>query len=223
MSQSTDGFVIYVADTETTGLDPVKNDIIELSMFRLIPMDDGSYEESQRSWLIKAINPGTISDEALAVNGHKREDILHISKFGKENYLLPEDALDQIEMWMMEDNVSSIDRIFIGQNPRFDILFLQEFWKRCGRTSEEDFPFYLGRGNRFIDIMQVVILFDLCTGKRRKHYNLSSLVKALGIKKGKAHRADEDTRMTKDILIKLMGIIKMVVAEQFNDSYPDDE
>ena len=218
-----EGYVIYVCDTETTGLNAIENDVIELSMFRLLPQNDGSYEEQQRTWLLKAVNPKTISDEALSKNGHKREDILHLSKFGKENYLLPQDVVDQIEAWMMEDNVSAIDRVFAGQNPKFDVDFLKELWKRCGRLTDDEFPFMIGNGNRLIDTKQIVVLFDICTGRRRKHYNLSSLVKALGVKKGKAHKADEDTRMTKDLMMKLISIIKVVVAEQFKDAYPNDE
>lgn len=217
-----EGYVIYIADTETTGLNPLENDVIELSMFRLVPKNDGSYDEQQKTWLIKAINPKTISDEALAKNGHKREDVLHISKFGKENYLLPEKVVDEVESWMMEDNVSAIDRVFVGQNPQFDLNFLRELWKRCGRPTENDFPFFIGNGNRILDTKQIFILFDICTGRRRKYYNLSSLVKAAGVKKGKAHKADEDTRMTKDLLIKLVSIIKEVVSEKFKDAYPDD-
>ncbi len=218
-----EGYVIYVCDTETTGLNAVENDVIELSMFRLIPQGDDSYKEDQRTWLIKAINPKTISDEALNKNGHKREDILHLSKFGKENYLLPQEVVDQVETWMMEDNVSAVDRVFAGQNPKFDLDFLKELWKRCDRPTENDFPFMIGNGNRVIDTKQIVVLFDICTGRRRKYYNLSSLVKAVGVKKGKAHKADEDTRMTKDLMMKLISIIKTVVAEQFKDAYPNDE
>lgn len=218
-----EGYVVYVCDTETTGLDFTQHDVIELSMFRLIPNDKDSYDEEQRTWLIKAANPKTITDEALAKNGHKKEDILHISKYGKENYLLPSDVVDQIEAWMMEDNVSSMDRVFAGQNPKFDLDFLRELYRRCGRPTENDFPFFVGNGNRIIDTKQIIVLFDLCTGKRRKYYHLSSLVKSLGVKKGKAHKADEDTRMTKDLLMKLVMMIKVVVAEQFKDCYPDDE
>lgn len=214
---------IYVNDTETTGLSIKEHDIIECSFFRLIPKENGVYEEEQRTWLIKAINPKTISDEALSKNGHKREDILHISKFGKENYLLPEIAVEQIDSWIMEDNVSSVDRYWIGQNPKFDIDRMIELFERC-KKSKEDFPFFFGASNnRIVDVKEIVALFDIILGKRRKYYNLSSLVKSCGIKKGKAHRGDEDTRMTKDLLLKLISIIKESVELNFKDCYLNDD
>lgn len=218
-----EGYVIYVCDTETTGLSPTENDVIEISMARLAPKDDGSYEEDQKTWCLKALNPKTIQDEALAINGHKREDILCVSKYGKETYRDPNTVLDEIEAWMMEDNVSSMDRIFAGQNPNFDIQMLQELWKRMGRPGEENFPFFLKNGNRVIDLKQIVVLFDICTGRRRKFYNLSSFVKALGVKKGKAHQAAEDVRMTKDAIMKLVSMIKPTVADGFKDCYPEDQ
>jgi len=219
---ATSGYVIYVVDTETTGLSSEENEVIELSMSRLVPQDDLSFVEEQKSWLLKAVNPRTISDEALAVNGHKREDILHLTKYGKENYMLPPAAIDQIEEWMLTDNVSSMDRIFAGQNPTFDIDMLKALWKRNGRTDEE-FPFAVERGNRVIDTKMIVTLFDMCTGKRRKYYGLGRLVKACGVKKDKAHRADADVRMTRDLLLKLVGIIQQPVIEKFSDCYSDDE
>ena len=219
---STSGYVIYICDTETTGLDPEQNEVIELSMSRLIPQENGSYDESQETWLIKATNPSSISDEALAVNGHKREDILHISKYGKDNYKLPSVAIDEIESWILQDNVSAIDRIFAGQNPTFDINMITSFWKRHGRAPE-DFPFAIDRGNRVIDTRMIVTLFDICTGRRRKYYGLGQLVKACSVKKDKAHRADGDVRMTRDLLLKLVSIIQPAVKENFSSCYSDDE
>ena len=115
----------YVGDVETTGLDPQLHDIIEVSLWR---MSDGE----QRSWLVKPLNEETIQEESLKINKHKREDILGLTKFGKENYLDPAQAVMDIEEWMMEDDVGVDDRAFIGANPSFDISFLEGLWKRLG-------------------------------------------------------------------------------------------
>lgn len=215
------GYVIYVCDTETTGLDAVLNDVIEISMCRVNMDAEGTVETEQKTWLLKALDAKTIQDEALAINGHKREDILHLSKFGKENYRLPAEVVAEIELWMMDDNVSAVDRIFAGQNPNFDINALKELWRKV--DSPTTFPFAVENNNRVIDTKQIVTLFDLCIGKRRLYYNLSALVKAFGVKKGKAHQAAEDTRMTTDLLVKLLEPIRQVVAESFKDCYPDEE
>lgn len=214
------GYVIYVTDTETTGFDPITQDVIEISMSRLVPNDKG-YDEEQRSWLVKAINPKNISEEALKKNGHKREDVIHLTKFGKDNYKLPAEVINEIDAWMMEDNVSALDRVFAGQNPKFDVDFLLEMWNREKRKS--DFPFEIGNGNRLIDTKTIATLYDVCTGRRRKYYNLGSLVKACGIKKDKAHRADGDVRMTRDLMLFMIMIIKETVAEKFKDCYTAED
>jgi len=214
------GYIIYVIDTETTGLDAVENDVIEISMCRLV-INGTETKTEQKTWLLKALNAKSISDEALAVNGHKREDILHLSKNGKENYKLPEDVVAEIELWVMEDDVTAVDRIFAGQNPMFDVRALQELWKKVG--SPTTFPFAIEKGHRIIDTTQIATLYDICIGKRRLYYNLSSLVKAFGVKKGKAHQAAEDVRMTTDLLIKLLTPIRSVVIDAFKDCYPDEE
>lgn len=214
------GSILYCCDTETTSLS-IEGDVIEISMCRIIINNDGTNSRDQKTWLLKAMNPKEIQDGALAVNGHKREDILHLTKFGKENYLLPEDVVADIELWMMEDGASSVDRVFVGQNPNFDISMMQELWRRCG--SSTTFPFSLERGNRIIDTKQIVTLYDVCIGRRRLNYHLGSFVKCFGIKKGKAHQAAEDVRMTTDLLIKLLTPIKGVVTDSFKDCYSDQD
>lgn len=216
----TNGYVIYVVDTETTGLDPVVHDIIEISMTRLTFDEQGESHQEQKTWLLKAQNASSISDEALNVNGHKREDILHLTKFGKENYHLPAQVIADIELWVMEDNVSAMDRIFVGQNPYFDIEFLKQLWKKLGTPNT--FPFELDNNNRTVDTKQIAVLIDLCTGRRRLQYNLSALVKAFGVKKGKAHKASEDVRMTTDLLITFLAPLRPVMQEKFKDAYPQE-
>lgn len=212
-------YIVYVCDVETSGLNAEVHDVVEASMCRLKIAKDGKHEREQKTWLVKALNPASIEDEALAVSGHKREDVTHFSKFGKENYKLAPDVVAEIEAWVAEDDVSAIDRIFAGQNPMFDVGFLQALWKKVG--CEKTFPFALEKGNRVIDTRQIAILIDLCTGRRRQYYNLSSLVKAFGVKKGKAHQAAEDVRMTTDLLLAYLEPLMSLIVEKFSNCYND--
>lgn len=218
-----DSFYLYVVDTETTSLDPVEGDVIEIAMKRFTPNEDGSTSEESRVWYLRAMNPAGIQDRALAVNHHKREEILGITAAGREKYLLPTDVLPEIESWIMDDNVSSMDRVFCGQNPNFDIDHLRSLWKKNDRSSAEDFPFAVENGNRILDTKMIVCLFDLCTGRRRKAYGLGALVKSCGIKKDRAHTAIGDVNMTSDLLMKLIAMIREPVVEKFNDCYGDTD
>jgi DNA polymerase III alpha subunit (gram-positive type) len=198
--------VIYVGDVETTGIDDSIHDIIELSLWR-------SSDDSQKTWLIKATNIETIQDKALSVNKHKREDIIHNTKYGRETYMDPSEVIIDIENWILEDDVAIEDRAFVGQNPMFDIGFMKEFWKR--QNSIDTFPF----GPFIIDTLLLTRLIDLATGKKRKYYNLGKLVKAFGIPKGKAHKASEDVRMTKDLFFKQLNPLINIMKENFSDCY----
>lgn len=207
-------YVIYVQDTETTGLEIGINEIIELSLIRLVFKDD-DFDADQKTWLLKALKADTIKDDALAINGHKKEDILWQTPYGKENYKLPEDAIMEIEDWITEDKMSTHDRVFAGQNPMFDFEHMLALWKSC--NAEDTFPFLTGHNRRIIDTKEIALFIDICLGKKREKYSLGNLIKAFGIKKGKAHRADEDTRMTKDLLVKFIKALRPAVKENFND------
>lgn len=205
MLEYANNYVIYVLDTETTGLDPINNEVIEVSFLRLLfnfDNDNVKVTDEQKTWLLKACNPSSIQDDALKINGHKKEDILHQTQFGKENYLHPQDAITQIELWMLDDCHSSMDRIFAGQNPSFDAQFLKKLWK--DHSSLESFPFAIEKNDRMLDTKQLAVLVDICLSQRRERYSLSSLVKDFGVTKRKAHRAEDDTRMTADLLIKFI-------------------
>ena len=218
--QNHNGYTIYVVDTETTGLESEIHDVIELSMLRLIFDESGETIQEQKTWHLKALNPLTIQDDALAINNHKREDILHLTKYGKETYKEPSDVLIEIELWMIEDNVSSMDRIFVGQNPYFDIGFLKELWKRM--NTSDTFPFELENNNRTIDTKQIAVLIDLCTGKRRLKYNLTALIKAFGVKGGKMHGAAVDALCTSDLLIEMLKPLRPIIKDKFAGAYPNE-
>jgi len=207
-------YIIYIVDSETTGIDSSKHEIIELSMCRLL-LD--SSKEEQKTWLLQATNEETIEIEALNISGHKREDVLCISDYGKENYIHPKKVLPEIENWIAEDDVSSGDRIVVGQNTEFDFKMMESLWKR--HNCYDTFPFQTEPNKLILDTKIMAILIDLCTGKKRERYNLGSLVKSFGVKKRQAHRAAEDVQMTKDLFIKQISPIKNILLETFKDSY----
>lgn len=213
------GYVLYVMDTETTGLSADDNDVIEISMCRF-HMEDPDTRD-QKTWYLKALNPETIAERALKINGHKREDILHFTKYGRDTYKEPTDVVAEIERWILEDDVSAIDRIAAGQNILFDIKMLKALWKRV--DAEDTFPFAVEKNNRIIDTKQFAIAIDLCTGRRRRFYNLGSLVKAFKVKKRRAHRAEDDVAMTTDLLVKMLEPLKPAICSSFSECYTDND
>jgi DNA polymerase III epsilon subunit-like protein len=209
-------FVPYVCDTETTGTDNSKHDIVEICMWRLT-------DDQVKTWHLKPLNAKSIKNEALRVNKHKREDILHQTEFGRETYKDPAIILPDIEMWLMEDGAAAEDRVFIGQNPKFDYDFLLVLWNKMG--ADDSFPFgqWFGTGEDkrnqgfIIDTIDLVKFIDLCIGKIRPRYNLGSLVKDFGIKKAQAHRADGDVKMTKELFLKIFETFKPLAIEAFGN------
>lgn len=181
-------FEIYVADTETTGLDRNLHDIVELSLYRL---SDGS----QRTWCLKPSRYENITAEALRINRHKIEDLKHLTQYGKETYRSVAQVLPEVELWMMEDNVSADQRILLGQNPQFDLDFLSTLWKN--NNAEASFPF--GSRPFILDTRQIAVFLDLAFNEFHEFYNLGSLLAKYGIKNKKAHTAEADVLATKEL------------------------
>lgn len=212
------GYVPYITDTETTGMDPEKHEIIEYSSCRLRIESAKNIIKEQKTWCIKPINVKDIDKGALAVNNHKLEDLLHQTEYGRETYRPLDEVIPEIELWMSEDDVSVIDRLLVGQNIKtFDMPFIKNAWKKSG--SLETLPFDFERDRCALDTLDIVKFIDLCSGKRRKFMNLSALVKDFHIKKAKAHRAEGDVQMTTDLLIKILEVGFDVFGGRFDDCY----
>lgn len=187
-------FQIYVVDCETTGLDEIKNDPIEISIYRL---SDGS----QNTWFLRPVNLENIDAAALRVSGYNIDDIRGITKQGKEKYLPADKQLVSIENWLNDDNCSATNRMIVGQNVDFDKKMLQELWKKC--NSFDTFPF----SERFkLDTMQIEIFMDFCKGQFAEGYSLNALGKKYGVKNEKAHTASEDVKTTVGIFTKQVEI-----------------
>lgn len=209
-------YEIYILDGETTGMDAQKNDLIELCMWRL-------GDEESKTWRMKPKNPGAIRSEALRINGHKLEDLLHQTDYGRQTYLEQAKVLPEIEMWVMNDNEAAENRVIVGQNPKFDLDFMIATWQK--NNSEDTFPFgyWIGTGEdrrhvcKVFDTLNLVELIDVIIGKHRPRYNLANLAKDFKITKAQAHRADGDVKMTKDLFVKLFDVLKPAIIANFSN------
>ena len=157
-------YIFYGCDTETTGLSFIKNDIIELSLYRL-------NDDTQKTWFIKPIDISNIELSALKVNGHKIEDLRGETKHGKEFYQDARDVIIEIENWLLEDNFPTENRCLVGHNINFDKTMLEQLWNKCG--TPDSFPF----GRRYLDTMISELFFDHCQNNYAEGYSLKNLSK----------------------------------------------
>jgi DNA polymerase III epsilon subunit-like protein len=191
-------FEIYITDVETTGLDNRLNDIIELSIYRLS-------DDVQKTWCLKPINTNNIEADALRINGHKLEDLLHQTKIGRDTYKDPIKTIVEIENWILEDNVPNANRVLCGQNVAFDKGMLEQLWIKC--DSKDSFPF----GRRTLDTMSIEFFLDWCRNTVAEGYSLNNLVKKYGITNTKAHTAAADTLATKQVFEKQVEFFKKIL------------
>jgi len=182
-------YALYVVDTETTGLNAVDHDVIEISLYRI-------NDDKQKTWFIQPINPDAAQPIALKINGHKIEDLKHQTKYGKDTYKDPSKTLIEIENWLSEDNQTSENRVMIGHNVAFDKTMLEYLWSKC--NAKESFPF----GRRTMDTMIWAFMMDYAQNTMSESYSLSNLIKKFGIKNEKAHSAEADVKATKELFQK---------------------
>nr|MBA4404955.1 hypothetical protein [Nanoarchaeum sp.] len=107
---------MLVVDVETTGIDEKKHSIVSIGALYLFAPDNQFYQEA-RIW------PGAeITDKALEINGFTREQITDPTKPSQKQ------MLEQFIGWSSQFN----DLTLAGENPRFDLNFLNESFKREG-------------------------------------------------------------------------------------------
>lgn len=191
-------YVFYGCDTETTGLDSVKNDIIELSIYRLS-------DDVQKTWLIKPTNVDNIDVGALRVNGHKMEDLKGLTKEGRETYLESSLAIIEIENFLSQDIVPAENRVLIGHNINFDKNMLEQLWKKC--NAFDSFPF----GRRILDTMITELYLDYVKDDFAEGYSLKNLAKKYEIRNEKAHSAASDTKCTVEVFRKQVEFFRKML------------
>jgi len=164
-------------DTETTGLNPNLNDIIEIAIIRV--ENDGS--EKVMHLFINVERPDNARPRALEINGYTPE------KWAERG------ALDGAEAWRQIAESGILEEAIIaGQNVRFDAAFINASFERHGIESRMDYHLY--------DTCTLALehLRPWVTS-----ISLVPLCVALGVPVVDAHTALADTRMTMAVGEKL--------------------
>jgi len=118
---STYGNLVCAVDTETTGLDPRKHDIIQIAILPLGPDLKPNKSYMPFNMHLKPGHPENIDPRAMKVN---KIDLNWIMQHGVD----PFQAADLLEEWFAKLNLPMYKRILVlGQNYCFDRGFILEW------------------------------------------------------------------------------------------------
>jgi len=171
--------ILAAIDLETTGLNPLKHDIIELAV---VPLDRALKEDAALSPYvarIRATHPENADPAALAVNHLNPED-------GAD----PADVVADFRQWMTDYGITKI--IPLGHNVEFDIQFLHY------RFPELMPHFTMSRAK---DTMRLAsVINDIAQTDSGMPFfpsmSLRNIMGVLGLEPENSHRALDDARET---------------------------
>ena len=188
---------IVVLDTETTGLNPYENEIIQLAAVTVDPIRLELVENSELNLFFRPLKTDKISDEALRINKRTREEL---SKF-------PDPKISWSDFKIYMQNLKSNWRdtpMLCGHNIEFDIKFLKELCKLYGPWDTKN-----GTQSLFhyfaIDTMQLCF-FWFENKKDVNSVRLDTIRDYIGIDLDGAHEAMNDVKATTEILIRFLKL-----------------
>ena len=188
-------------DCETTGVDPVKNDIIQFS--GIIEIDN--VEKEKFDIKMKPMSFDNVDIKALSVSGNTMETIKEFDD--------PEKCYNEI-VSLFDKHINKYDKsdkfVVCGYNVKFDIDFLTQFFKKNGN----DYLFsYFGVTKDPINIINYLIGM----GKIRvDNYKLETMCNYFGVKIENAHDAMEDIKATKLLIDKIDELLDTIDLSKFN-------
>lgn len=164
----------YILDSETTGLDPKRHELIELSVIRYS-------DRFQFSRHLRALNPRAADPKALQVSGKSYWDLT------KGDH--PTDVLNRLEEWLAEDGADPAHRLFVGHNVAYDRNMLHATYKRLSRSS---FPALY-----WLDTMALTRSFCKKAGLKPESFKLKNSLATMNVKPVPGeHHAKEDAQNT---------------------------
>lgn len=175
--------VLYL-DCETTGFDPVNQDIIQLA---LISEVDGKVVE-EAEFFMQPLRFDNMSPDALLANGMTEDQI---ARFPTQVEVFPQ-ILAFLDRQVDKHNPN--DKMYaVGYNVRFDLQFIAELFKKNNNT-------FLGAYVRWqdIDLLYLMYVHDFLGSHKLRSYKLGAVSKAYGIKHLR-HDALSDSRVVREL------------------------
>ena len=182
--------IIYV-DCETTGLYPSKNELVQLAY--IVELDGHVVEEVEMK--CRPEKPD-ISEEALKVTGKTVEELMAYPDRKKQFKKFKKMLEKYIDPFRQADKFT-----WVGQNPKFDIDFLVDFFKQ---NKEAYFGSWFDR--RAIDTIMLGQVFKYKGIWDPKNFKLGTMCEALGIELD-AHDALNDIRATRELFKRFTDYI----------------
>lgn len=179
--------LLCILDTETTGLDPKKNEVIQVAAVVCSP---DLKVLGTISFKLHPERPETATKKALEINGYSPRTWKAKFRTHKKAWLHFNKELRKIAG---RSKVS-----MVGQNVKFDYRFMREEYRRAGVK----FPF-----NRdMLDVIDVAKLWCRAAGITLSSYRLENLCRLSGVTNARAHDALADAKAT-------LGVLKWFVRE----------
>lgn len=184
---------LFWFDLETTGLDPIRNDIWQIAF----KIDVGDSFSGPYDFRMRPIQPDNISEEALAIGGVTREEVM--------SYPSAAEVFEKIKKILRQyvDPFDKADKyIPSGYNvAHFDCPFLREFFRKMGDK-------YYGSwfSNYPLDVFQLVISAHALVDEVLPKYRLADVCAYYGIALDKAHNARYDLEATRELAFLLRDL-----------------
>ena len=184
--------VLYF-DVETTGLDPVKQDIIQIA--GLIEIDNVVVEEFE--FKVAPVNPENATPEALDVHGY---DLVTIMQFPPHSHVY-NSLIELFSKYI--DKYNKADKFTpAGYNVRFDMDFLKNFFLK-----HNDKYFGSWFNYKMVDPLPVLHYAEWAQKISLENYKLVTVCERFGIEL-QAHDALSDIRATREVLLHLSNLFE---------------
>lgn len=183
------GDKLFWFDVETTGLDPVRNDIIQIACIVEV-------ERQVKDTFYRNLSPWNISNvdmKALAINNLTIDQL--------RTFNAPATVFAELVNFLGKyiDPYNKKDKfIAAGYNVGFDVGFLREFFKKSGSTFFGSYFDY-----KSLDVYALVLADVILKRRDYPNHKLTTMTAAYGVEQKNAHDALCDIQATRDLFYKI--------------------